>query len=392
MNRKIIHLDLDAFYCAVEELLDPSLKGKPFSVGGMPDGRGVVASCSYAARQYGVRSAMPMKQAIKLCPDLIALPRHGREYGKKSREVMSILQQTTNLIEQISIDEAFLDVTAIDDDAINIAKNLQIRINKETSLPCSLGVATNKLVAKIASDVGKSRVKTNTYPNAIEVVPEGKEREFLAPLPARMLWGIGPKTAEALEQIGLRTIGDIAQWPVEDFIQRFGQHGKDLSTKARGEDTRQVITRRETKSVSQEVTFGKDVDDEKRLLDVIERQSKNIAKSLKRSNLEGSTIKLKLRWPNFETITRQITLPEPTDEFETIYKTALKLFKENWKKGFPIRLLGVGISGFDSQIKQLSLWESASVDYKKIAQIDAALSEVKSKFGDDAIHKGIDSD
>ncbi|MEJ2487881.1 MAG: DNA polymerase IV, partial [Anaerolineales bacterium] len=180
-KRTIIHLDLDAFYCAVEELREPSLRGKPFAVGGRPETRGVVASCSYAARGKGIRSAMPMARAVQLCPELIIIPGRHREYGEKSRQVMEILRQTTDLVEQISIDEAFLDVTANTTDKLVLARSIQQRISTECSLPSSLGIASNKLVAKIATDIGKASVKTNNYPNAIKQVPPGEETEFLAP-------------------------------------------------------------------------------------------------------------------------------------------------------------------------------------------------------------------
>ena len=208
--RKILHLDLDAFFCAVEELRDPTLKQKPFAVGGSPEGRGVVASCSYAARQFGVRSAMPMSEAVRCCPNLIIVGNARGEYSRMSGRVMAYLHDMSPLVEQISIDEAFLDVSDLPDEAEILARRLQSTICTELDLPCSLGVATNKLVAKIANDVGKVRVRSGDYPNAITVVPPGEEAAFLAPLPVRALWGVGPKTAERLAAWGMNTIGDIA--------------------------------------------------------------------------------------------------------------------------------------------------------------------------------------
>ena len=227
--RKILHLDLDAFFCAVEEQQNPDLVGKAFAVGGRPESRGVVASCSYAARQFGIHSAMPMARAVQLCSDLIIVPnRHGL-YRQISHEVMSRLNALTPLVEQISIDEAFLDVSDLPEPAAAIAARLQDTIHQELGLPCSLGVASNKLVAKIANDVGKSQAWSNQPPNAITVVAPGEEAAFLAPLPVRALWGVGPKTADQLAALGLLTIGDIARWSEEDLIRRFGKHGQDLA-------------------------------------------------------------------------------------------------------------------------------------------------------------------
>jgi len=208
--RQIIHLDLDAFYCAVEEQRDPSLQGKPFAVGGRPEGRGVVSSCSYAARKKGVRSAMPMARAIQLCPELVIVPPHFDLYRPASRRVMSKVRELSHLVEQISIDEAFIDVTELPEDAEILGRRLQTEIRDELRLPSSLGIATNKLVAKISNDVGKSKAKKGVPPNAITVVPPGKEAEFLAPLPVEMLWGVGPKTAERLALMNVKTIGELA--------------------------------------------------------------------------------------------------------------------------------------------------------------------------------------
>jgi DNA polymerase-4 len=249
--RKIIHLDLDAFFCAVEELHDASLTGKPFAVGGRPDERGVVASCSYAARAYGVRSAMPMAQALRLCPGLRILSSHHRLYHEVSAKVMDHLHRLTPLVEQISIDEAFLDVSDLSQDPIDIARLLQESINTDLKLPCSLGVATNKLVAKIANDVGKAATRGSGPPNAITDAPPGQEAAFLAPLPVLTLWGVGPKTADRLSDIGVQTIGDLARLPEKELIGMFGKVGQELWLHANGIDDRPIITEHEIKSISQ---------------------------------------------------------------------------------------------------------------------------------------------
>lgn len=385
--RKIIHFDLDAFFCAVEEFLDPSLNGLPFAVGGRPDKRGVVASCSYAARRFGVRSAMPMAKAVRLCPDLLIRGRNGKEYSKKSKMVMGILRTFSPLVEQLSIDEAFLDLSSNEKPIYQIAHEIHNTISTKTGLPSSLGAASNKLVAKIATDVGKSSVHTNTYPNTIQVVPPGEEANFLAPLPTQALWGIGPKTSARLSNIGIITIGDIANTPKEELAKKFGQLGLEIADRARGKDSRKVVTnKRIAKSISHEVTFPKDVKDKEKLLNVLKKHSNSIEGSLKRSNLLGSTIKIKIRWPDFETITRQYTLPDPTDDSETIYQSAVNLFEDNWSSGKLVRLLGLGITGFNKTRRQLSLWDIP--DQRIINQLEETLEDLRKKYGDKSILTG----
>jgi DNA polymerase-4 len=384
MPRKILHLDLDAFYCAVEEQRDPSLRGKPFAVGGQPEERGVVASCSYPARRYGVRSAMPMWRAARLCPGLIIVPAHFDLYHQASGKVMAHLHSLTPLVEQISIDEAFLDVSDLPDEAEAIARQLQARIRDELGLPASLGVAANKLVAKIANDAGKSEAKTDGPPRAIKVVPPGQEATFLAPLPAQALWGVGPKTAERLAGLGLLTIGDMAGWPEEDLGRRFGKIGYDLAKRAKGIDDRPVETERETKSISQETTFPRDVTDAQTLRQTLRKQSAGVGRRLRQAGLAGATVKLKLRWADFTTLTRQITLPQPADQDDQIYASALNLFEKAWRLGRPVRLLGVGVSGF-GQPRQLGLWDEAQADNQ---QLQETLDDLRERFGDDVIRRG----
>jgi len=295
MPRKILHLDLDAFFCAVEEQREPSLRGQAFAVGGRPETRGVVASCSYAARRFGVRSAMPMARAVKLCPHLIIVPSHFDAYQTASQQVMTRLHQLTPLVEPLSIDEAFLDVSDLPEPAEVLARRLQVTINTELGLPCSLGVATNKLVAKIANDVGKATTRSDQPPNALQVVPPDQEAAFLARLPVEALWGVGPKTAERLHGLGLHTIGDLARWPEADLGRRFGQHGYDLARHARGIDERRVVTEHEAKSISQETTFAQDISDGPILRESLRRLSEHVGFRLRRKGLNGATVKLKLR-------------------------------------------------------------------------------------------------
>ena len=355
--RRIIHLDLDAFFCAVEELRDPALSGKAFAVGGRPDERGVVASCSYAARRFGVRSAMPMSRALRLCPGLVIIHSHYSDYSQYSRQVMERMRSVSPLVEQISIDEAFMDVSELGTPAEEIARRLQQEIQSELKLPCSLGVAGNKLVAKIATEVGKARGKGERPPSALVVVPPGSEAEFLAPLPVQMLWGVGPKTAERLEEMGIHTIGELAARPEKELMSRFGKNGYDLSCHARGIDNSPIVTQHEAKSISQETTFARDVRNLDELQKTLAEQAAQVAQHLQKNGLTGRVVKLKLRWPDFTTLTRQTTLTNPTQDANEIFTTAQTLFQKVWKPGKAVRLIGVGVSHIEDRPRQLSLWD-----------------------------------
>jgi len=384
MSRKIIHLDLDAFFCAVEEQRDPGLIGKPFAVGGKPQERGVVSSCSYAARAFGVRSAMPMARATRICPNLIVVSPHHKEYSQASQKVMAILRSVTALVEQISIDEAFLDVSDLPEAGETIAHKLQEAITKDLGLPCSLGVASNKLVAKIATDVGKSTQGSSGPPNAITVVSPGSEAAFLASLPVNSLWGIGPKTAERLHQFGIKTIGALASTPEQKIKPIFGKVTQEILDRASGIDERPIVTHHDAKSISQETTFPRDISDEGQLKETLKELAASMGRKLRKSNLHAETIKLKLRWSDFTTITRQMTLSQPTDQDRIIYKVGLSLFEKSWRYNQPVRLLGLGVSGLSSQIVQLSLWEFNS----KEQSLQQVLDELNNKYGVKIVHRG----
>ena len=385
MPRTILHLDLDAFFCAVEELHDPSLRGKAFAVGGRPEGRGVVASCSYAARKFGVHSAMPMSRALRICPGLLIVSHHFGNYGEMSEQVMERLHDLSPLVQQISIDEAFVDISDLHEPPELIAHRLQKRVNDELGLPCSVGVATNKLVAKIATEVGKKTAKKESPPNAVTVVPPGKESAFLDPLEASMLWGVGPKTSAKLAEIGIKTIGDIAHHPAQDLARRFGENGRDLARRARGVDESPVSSGHEIKSVSQETTFARDVRDDKQLADTVRKLSAQVGHRLRKAGIAGTTVKLKLRWPDFTTLTRQVTLTQPTDQDEEIYHLALDLMAKVRPIGKPVRLIGVGVSGLGAPLRQLELWDTGS---EKSRRLQEALDTVRARFGDKAIQRG----
>lgn len=381
----ILHLDLDAFFCAVEEVRDPSLRDLAFAVGGRPDERGVVASCSYAARKYGVRSAMPMAQALRLCPGLRVVSGRHRIYGEVSDQVMTRIHELSPSVEQISIDEAFVDISGLTEPPEYIARRLQARVRDELGLPCSIGIATNKLVAKIATEVGKKAAKGNGPPCGLTMVPPGEEAAFLAPLPIEMLWGVGPKTGAKLAGLGIHTIGDIARWPESSLISSFGENGRDLARRARGEDQSMITSEHEAKSMSQETTFARDLRDERALRKTLRELSEDVGRNLRRSGLAGATIKLKLRWPNFTTLTRQDTLPHRTDEGEEIYKRALDLMNSVRKPGQAVRLIGVGVSSLGPPVRQLVLWDTHS---EKSRRLRDAIEALREKYGDEVIKHG----
>ncbi len=385
--RKILHMDLDAFFCSVEELRDPSLKGKPFAVGGQPGSRGVVSTASYAARKFGVHSAMPTARALRLCPSLILVSSWHSDYVEMSKNVMAIVYDLTPLVATLSIDEAFMDVTDLSDTSLQIARSLQSRINRETRLPCSIGAATNMLVAKIANDFGKHKHKEPTPPNAITIVEPGDEASFLAPLPVDALWGVGPKTAERLIGMGIHTIGDIAQRTPDDMQRLFGQSGMDLLERARGIDDRPVEEDHTVKSISQEITFEKDVSNRETLITTIKKLSAQVGSQLRRQGLTARTIRIKIRWANFETHTRQVSLAMPTDHDSVIVQSAIDLFEKIWPDGKKVRLIGVGTSQLTSDPVQLNLLDRAG---EKEDRLLRSVDELRQRFGQKIVYHGFD--
>jgi DNA polymerase-4 len=349
-TRSIIHLDLDAFFAAVEVLENPSLEGRPVLVGGEPGGRGVVAAASYEAREFGVRSAMPTYRALQLCPEAVVLPPRHHVYERFSRQVMVVVRETSPLVEQMSIDEAFIDLTgqvAAWEDGINVARDVQKRVWNEVGLSTSLGVATTKLVAKVASGRNK--------PGGLTVVRPGEEVAFLAPLPVRVLWGVGPVTAAKLGEMNITTVGELARAPEADLQLLFGQRGAELARQAQGIDQRRVLAEHGRRSVSQERTFAQDLRELHQLKQWLWRLSKGVARHLGNDDLAAGTVAIKLRYTDFTTLTRQMCLTVPTDDGRTIYRAALVLLERGWESGRAVRLLGVAAREVCPRTGQLPL-------------------------------------
>jgi DNA polymerase IV len=374
--RTILHVDLDAFFAAVEQRDRPELIGKPVIVGGGgPGDRGVVSAASYEARAFGVHSAMPLRQAGRLCPHGVFLPVDGAKYQAVSADVMKILRRFTPLVEPISIDEAFLDVTGsrvLFGDGETIGRLIKAAVRDEVGLTASVGVARTKLVAKIASDLRK--------PDGLVVVPPGEEAEFLAPLAITRLWGVGAKSAAALREYGVRTIGDLAALPEDLLVRRFGKHGASLGDRARGLDADPVGDRDAAKSISHEHTFDVDTSDREVIERTILAMAEGVAGRLRDSGVKAATVTVKIRDSSFRTITRQRTLPEPTDLTEPIFRTAMELARPE-VRGLRIRLLGVGASGLGER-DQLALF--ADDDPRRRRVVEAA-DAVRHRFGERAI-------
>ena len=385
MIRKIIHLDLDAFFCSVEELLDPSLKGKAFAVGGSPSGRGVITSASYAARMRGIRSAMPTREALKIFPDLLLVRSGYRHYSEYSHKVMDVLRDTSPIVEPVSIDEAFLDVSDMPQPIGSIALDLQKRVMQETGLPCSLGCATSRLVAKMANDFGKKQVKTGRSPQKITVIEPGKEEEFLAPLDIQALWGVGPKTAAHLRQRGITTVGKLAALSDADLKNYFGQHGESMRRRAKGIDNTPIYPESgDPKSVSNEMTFHEDQDDQGNLLKILRGLSEKVGSRLRKAELAGSVVQIKIRYSDFSTFTRQTSMKECTNLDQEIFNEVQNLFLKHWIAGRPVRLLGVGVSTLEKPHRQLSLWEDLG---NRKEELTKAVDGLRERFGKDIIKR-----
>jgi len=329
---------MDAFFAAVEQKRHPELVGKPVVIGGDgdPTKRGVVSTASYEARKYGIHSAMPLRRAYRLCPEAIFLPVDYEEYKKVSEKIKDILRSFTPLVEDVGIDEAFLDITDVDMESEEIAKRIKERIRKETGLTCSIGIGPNKLLAKIASDMKK--------PDGLTIISEKDIQKVIWPLIVRKLWGVGPKTEKRLKDIGINTIGDLASLRLERLTEHFGEsYGNYLYEASRGIDESPVITYWEPKSMSRETTFQKDTDNWNVISKNLAELSRDVVDSMKESGYKGKTVTIKIRFSDFETHTRAKTLDDFTDSLEIIRKAAFEAFgRIELKK--KVRLIGVRVS------------------------------------------------
>ncbi len=384
--RVILHVDMDAFFAAIEQRDHPEYRGRPVVIGADPQqgrGRGVVATASYEAREYGIHSALPISQAWRRCPNAVFLRGNHRYYREVSAQVMDILSTFSPVIQKISIDEAFLDVTGslrLFGSPEHLARTLKQKIRDECDLTASVGIAANKFIAKIASDLEK--------PDGLTICPPGQERAFLAPLPIRKLWGVGAKTAARLEALGLKTIGEIADYPVKGLIDRLGAWGYQLHQLAHGIDNRPVATRSLRKSISEETTYLEDVDDDSLVEHTLFTIADRLSRTMRRKGLKGRTITLKIRFEGFETHTRSRTLSDFINDADTLRAIAVSQYRSFQRQGRKVRLVGIGVSQLNTVFgEQMSLFDTPE-ENPTSERLDALLDELKRKFGEDAVTRG----
>jgi len=383
MSRWILHLDMDAFFAAVEQLDFPQYRGKPVIVGADPKGgagRGVVATASYEARKYGVHSALPISLAYQRCPHAIYLRGRYERYSEISRQLIATLNEFTPVIEKISIDEAFLDITkslALFGSAEKIGHQIKKRIYDDLGLVASIGIAPNKFLAKVASDLEK--------PDGFVVVKEGEEKEFLKSLPISRLWGVGKKTEAALKQMDIETIGQIAHMPEQELSRRFGKWGSALWRLANGIDHRSVKPWETQKSISQETTFDEDTGDEEAIHKTLLGLAESLSRLMRKSKLKGRTVTLKIRLEDFSTFTRSKTLSDFVDSTQILKGVAIGLYKKFNKKNMKVRLLGIGVSQLNSVSgEQLGLFDQeAPLD----ARMTKLLDSLQDKYGEGAVKR-----
>ncbi len=383
MAKVILHIDMDAFFAAIEELDHPDYRGKPVIVGADPKegkGRGVVSTCNYEARKYGVHSAMPISQAYKRCPHAVYLFPRMKRYVAFSKKIHQIFYEFTPQVEPISIDEAFLDVTGcirLFGEPIEIAKQIKKRIKDETGLTASVGIAPNKFVAKIASDLEK--------PDGLVLVSENEITKFLWPLPISKMWGVGKKTEQKLKVKGIDTIGKLAQIPQSKIVKEMGKVGLHFWKLANGLDDRDVEIEHQRKSVSLENTFSEDVSDENKIEETICALSDNVSRILRKKKYQGKTVTLKIRLEDFSTFTRALSHHEFIDSSKMICQTCLKLYHDFDRQGKKVRLLGVAVSNLNIKHgAQLGFFDKIE---KENDQLDRLIDTVQNKFGAGMIKK-----
>ena len=379
--RRIMHVDLDAFFVSVEQVDHPELRGKPVVVGGKPDRRGVVAAASYEARAFGVHSAMPLRTAARLCPQCIFVEGNFSKYAETSHKFMVILADFTPFLEPMGLDEAYMDVTGFEslhgtirDMAVAIKK----RVRDELGINVSVGIASSKVVAKIASDASK--------PNGLIDVPPGGEAAFMAPLPIRQMPGIGEKTEPVLKRMGIDTIGKLARSPAEGLKKLLGSYGEHLHRMALGLDDSPVLPPAEAKSISRETTFSEDLRDRTTLEATLRYLAERVGRRLRQSGKLAKCVTIKLRTSDFTTITRNRTLPQASDADEVIFKTGLLLVRQALEKEKrAVRLIGIGVTGFTESGQQLRLLDDSTL---RLAKLDKAVDRIREKYGFGAIQTG----
>jgi DNA polymerase-4 len=383
MARCIFHIDLDAFFVSVEQALNPELKGKPVIVGGDPERRGVVASASYEARPFGIHAGMPLSKARRLCPQAIFIRANFSRYRDASNRFMEILADFSPDIEPLGFDEAYLDVTGCVEpygSPRQLALAIKERINKELKLTASVGIGTCKVVAKIASTLCK--------PDGLLEIAPGEEQAFLNPLPIAKLPGVGEKTEQSLKEMGIKTIGELASLPLDTIEKRFGATGAVIHSYARGIDDREVEAPGEAKSISQQLTFARDTLDRNFLEANLHNLCQEVCQELRSQNKRAKCVAIRLRYADFKTITRQVTLKEASDVTRVVFATAQQLLSKTLaKQENPIRLIGIRISSLAGEEKQLPMFDSRVA---KFGHLDQAVDKIRKKYGPTAIKTGDD--
>jgi DNA polymerase-4 len=381
LHSSILHVDMDAFFVSVELLERPELRGKPVVVGGRPDQRGVVSAASYEARKFGIQSAMPLRTAAKLCPHAIFLGGHHKKYSEWSDRVATILGQFSPIVEMVSIDEAYLDLSGTErlhGPPLAAADKLLRTITRETKLPCSGGLATTRLVAKVASEQGK--------PRGLVWVPPGMEARFLAPLPIRKIPGIGEVTERALRAIGIEKVEQLASHSQEKLEKIFGQWGTALYRKSRGADAYEFLIDAEPKSISQNHTFGEDTTDVEQMESMLSHLSQKACKRLREAGLSARTLTLTIRYAGFDTYTRSKTLQEPAQLDSDIFAVFLHQFREHRDTKRKVRLLGIALSSLSHGGQQLDLLEAERRE--KLEKLTKATDLLRDKFGFGSVQFG----
>ncbi len=384
MSRVILHIDMDAFYASVEQTDNPSLKDKPVIVGGTSN-RGVVSAASYEARKFGIRSAMPIFQAKQRCPDGVYLPVRMDRYQEVSRQVMDILKRFSPLVEQVSIDEAYMDISGVDK-LLGLPRDIGLEVKRSireiTSLTCSIGIAPNKFLAKVASDLDK--------PDGLTIIPPANVPPFIKKLPVEKVPGVGKKMVQTLHKMGVRTLGDVQKVSAHELLKKTGKFGDRLSRLSRGIDEAAVVPHMASKSISSEKTLSVDTNEMEVLKKKLLIQSEMVGKRAREQNVRGTTVTLKLKRADFRQMTRSVTIEKATNSTNTIYEQGLKLLAQV-KTGTKFRLIGIGLSNLvpvEDIPKQLNLFRKGEPNDKSWENVERAMDTIKERFGRDAIKRG----